>query len=495
MLSSLWLALAAAAAAETATPETPAMDVITVEASKRPLATTEITTRVTVIDAERIQRELAQNIDDLVRFEPGVDVVDQGSRFGLSGFSIRGIGGNRVRTEIDGVATSDAFSIGSFSNASRDFVDVESIKQLEIIRGPASAVFGSNAIGGVVSYITKGPEDYLDGNDSHLDANAGFNSVDESTVAGVTGALRTGGITSMLRVNVRDGGERDFPGADPLSAESVNILGKINFGDALNGGLALTLDLFDAQNETDVISLERTQDFTESFGFPYIIDTTDVAGDDERQRMRVSVGQEWLDGKLGTDYLRWRAFWQDSETTQDTFEARESFIAGQPGQVERNRSFRFEQELIGLEVNALSEFSLGNTRHELAYGIEFETADTAQIRNGSELDLLSGELSNVVGPDVFPLRDFPASSTDSLGLYLQDRISLGAVTIVPGLRWDRYELDAEPDAIFLEDNPGINPVGLTDDQLSPKLGVLWDVSDQWQVYAQYSEGFPRPAGQ
>ena len=268
MLSSLWLALAAAAAAETATPETPAMDVITVEASKRPLATTEITTRVTVIDAERIQRELAQNIDDLVRFEPGVDVVDQGSRFGLSGFSIRGIGGNRVRTEIDGVATSDAFSIGSFSNASRDFVDVESIKQLEIIRGPASAVFGSNAIGGVVSYITKGPEDYLDGNDSHLDANAGFNSVDESTVAGVTGALRMGGITSMLRVNVRDGGERDFPGADPLSAESVNILGKINFGDALNGGLALTLDLFDAQNQTDVISLERTQDFTESFGSP-----------------------------------------------------------------------------------------------------------------------------------------------------------------------------------------------------------------------------------
>ena len=45
----------------------------------------------------------------------------------------RGIGGNRVRTEIDGVATADAFSVGSFSNAGRDFIDVESIKQLEII--------------------------------------------------------------------------------------------------------------------------------------------------------------------------------------------------------------------------------------------------------------------------------------------------------------------------------------------------------------------------
>ena len=144
MLSSLlWLSVAAAAAADAGNPdEQVALDVITVEASKRPLATTEIATRVTVIDDARIQRELAQNIEDLVRYEPGVDVVDQGSRFGFAGFSIRGIGGNRVRTEIDGVATSDAFSIGSFSNASRDFVDVESIKQLEIVRGPASAVFG-----------------------------------------------------------------------------------------------------------------------------------------------------------------------------------------------------------------------------------------------------------------------------------------------------------------------------------------------------------------
>ncbi len=496
MLSSLlWLSVAAAAAADAANPdEQVTLDVITVEASKRPLATTEIATRVTVIDDARIQRELAQNIDDLVRYEPGVDVVDQGSRFGFTGFSIRGIGGNRVRTEIDGVATSDAFSIGSFSNASRDFVDVESIKQLEIMRGPASAVFGSNAIGGVVSYITKGPEDYLDdgAGNGYLDVNAGYNSVDESTVAGFTGALRSGDVASMLRVNVRDGAERDFPGADPLDAESINVLAKLHFGDISNGGLGLTLDYFDSRSETDVVSLERVQDFSEGFGFPFVIDTTDVEGDDDRQRARVSIGQEWLGGRFGTDYLRWRAFWQDSETTQDTFEARETFIAGQPGAEERNRSFRFEQELIGFEVNAVNEFAFAGAEHELAYGIEFETADTSQIRDGVERDLLTGQTSNEVGPDVFPIRDFPESRTDSFGVYLQDRITLGSVTLVPGVRWDRYELDAEPDAIFIEDNPGIESVGLTDDQISPKFGVLWDVTDQWQVYAQYAQGFRAP---
>jgi hemoglobin/transferrin/lactoferrin receptor protein len=494
MLSTLPVLLAAASADAAATPPAdPApIEEITVEASKRPLATTELAARVTVIDEARIERELVQNIGDLVRYEPGVDVADQGSRFGYSGFSIRGIGGNRVRTEIDGVATADAFSVGSFSNAGRDFIDVESIKQLEIIRGPGSAMFGSNAIGGVVSYVTKGPEDYLEGRDSHVDVNAGYNSVDSSAVAGMTGAIRLDGASAMLTVNNRDGAERDVPGADPLDARSINVLGKLHFGDIRDGGIGLTLDYFRAENVTDVASLEQVRDFTADLGFPYILDTTDVAGDDDRQRMRVSVGQEWLDGRFGTDYLRWRAFWQDSETSQDTFEAVDTFIAGQPGRLERERSFLFEQELRGFEINALNDFEVLGVGNELAYGIEYEHADTAQIRDGIQRDLVAGDTSNRVGPDIFPVRDFPVSSSSSVGLYVQNRVSIGAVTFVPGLRWDRFELSPESDPVFAADNPGIESVALEDDQFSPKLGVLWDVSDSWQVYAQYAEGFRAP---
>lgn len=494
MLSTmLWLW--AAAAAESATTQLSGpepIDVITVEASKRPLATTELASRVTVIDQDRIERELVQDIADLVRYEPGVDVADQGSRFGFSGFSIRGIGGNRVRTEIDGVATSDAFSIGNFSNAGRDFIDVESIKQLEIIRGPGSAMFGSNAIGGVVSYVTKGPNDYLDGGDAYLDVNAGYNSVDSSAVAGLTGALRSGDVAAMLSVNTRNGGQRDNPFADPLDARSINILAKLQFGDMTRGGFGLTVDHFDAVSETDVASLEEVTDFTADFGFPYVIDRTDVAGDDERRRTRVSVGQEWLAGQFGTDYLRWRLFWQNSETRQDTYEAVDTFIAGRAGQLERERAFRFEQDLIGLEINALNDVELFGIDNEIAYGIEYEAADTAQLRDGIQRDLLTGETTNRVAPDLYPVRDFPVSTSDSLGIYVQDRIALGPVTLIPGLRWDRFELSPRNDAIFAADNPGIEPVGIVDEQVSPKFGMLWDLTDNWQVYGQYAEGFRAP---
>ena len=502
MLSaSFWLVVAAAAqgsAEATDTETTPDYDVITVEAAKRPVAANEIASKITIIDAERIDRELAQSINDLIRYEPGVDIVDQGSRFGFTGFSIRGIGENRVRTEIDGVATSDSFSIGSFSNASRDFVDVESIKQLEIMRGPASALFGSNALGGVVSYVTKGPDDYLEGRDSYFDVNAGFNSVNESTVGGGTMALRFGEVSTMLRANVRNGAERDMPGVDPLDDDSLNLLAKAHFGDVRSGGFEVTLERFEADSETDVDSREGVQDFTGFFPAPpglpptYIIDTTVVAADDSRERSRVSVGQEWREGAFGIDYLRWRAFWQDSETTQDTFEARTSDIFGQVSSVERNRTFLFEQTLIGFEINAASEFEWLGFANELAYGVEFETADTEQIRDGQQRDVNTGDVTNRVGPDAFPVRDFPKSSTDSYGVYLQNTISLGALTLIPGLRWDRYELDPEPDTIFIEDNPGVIPVGLSEDQVSPKFGVLWDLADNWQLYGQYAEGFRAP---
>ena len=493
MLSGLLLAMVTSAPP---TPETAAtdteIDTITVEAAKNPIAASDIASSITVIDSAKIEEELAQSIQDLLRYEPGVNVVDQGSRFGLSGISIRGVSGNRVKIEVDGVATSESFSIGSFSNASRDFVDVDSLKQVEIIRGPASAVFGSDALGGVVSFVTKSPYDVLGDSNGHLDFSAGFNSVDMSNQFRSTAAVRRGDFTAMLRANVRQGEERDVAAADPLDDESFNVLARFEWGEHGNGALGVLLEHFQADSITNVDSLEVRQDFTAAFGFPFIIDTTEVGADDRRERTRISVGQEWLGGQFGTDYLRWRVYQQDSETRQSTFEARESIRNGMSSPVERDREFLFEQELIGLEVNAANNFETGRVNHQLAYGVEFEQTDTEQSRDGTETNLITAAASKQVGPDLFPVRDFPLSRTKRSGVYLQNSIEMGSFIVTPGVRWDRYELEPRDDAVFEADNPNITPVSLDDDQVSPKLGVLWRVSDRWNVYAQYAEGYRAP---
>ncbi len=468
------------------------IDTITVEAAKLPAELTDMSSKVTLIDYQRIDEELAQNIADLVRYEPGIDVVEQGSRFGLAGISIRGVDGNRVKIEVDGVPTADAFSIGSFSNASRDFVDIDSLKQVEIVRGPASAVFGSDALGGVVSFVTMGPHDLLGENGQHFDFSTGYNSVDSSTQLRASAAFAGDRLAALFRVTGRQGSERDVTVADPVEDESLNLFARLDVGDPAAGGVSVTIESFIADTETQVDSREGTQDFSEAFGFPYVLSTTEVGGDDRRERQRVGVGQEWLEGRFGTDYLRWRAYWQDSTTTQDTFEARDSFIAGIPASVVRDRTFEFNQELSGIEVNAASDLVFLGASHQIAYGLEYERTDTDQIRTGVETDVVTGAQSNQVGPDLFPVRDFPLSKTERIGIYLQDRIEIGQLAILPGLRWDRYQLDPRPDDIFAEDNPSISPVTFDDSQVSPKLGVTWDVLDSVQLYAQYSEGFRAP---
>src|SRR5262249_53344856 len=140
------------------------LDRIVVTATLNERAQKDVAGDVTVIDALEIDRKLMTGLDDLVRYEPGISVsgaATGGNRFGVGGITIRGLGGNRVRIEVDGIAVPDTFSIGSFSNAGRDVVDLDSLKRVEIVRGAASSLYGSDALGGVVSYVTKDPNDYV----------------------------------------------------------------------------------------------------------------------------------------------------------------------------------------------------------------------------------------------------------------------------------------------------------------------------------------------
>ena len=159
------------------------IDTVTVVGTRTERKLEEVAATITVKDREDIEREMVRDMADLIRFEPGVTVAGTGSRFGLTSFNIRGIGGNRVLTMIDGVRVPDEFSFGPFLSARRDFVDVDSLDQVEIARGPISTLYGSDALGGVVAMRTLGPEDFLGDRSIHLGAKLGYSSADSSLVS------------------------------------------------------------------------------------------------------------------------------------------------------------------------------------------------------------------------------------------------------------------------------------------------------------------------
>ena len=469
------------------------LSTITVIGTRTERTLKELAATVSVISSEDLEHEITRDIADLIRYEPGVSVSGTGSRFGLSGFTIRGIGGNRVLTMVDGVRVPDEFDFGPFLNARRDFVDVDSIERVEIARGPISSLYGSDAIGGVVAFTTKAPRDYLDGDTPYyVGLKAGYSGADDSTVGTLTLALGGERLSAMLLYTQRDGSETDNQGRvggtglerelpEPQDLTSDNVVAKLAFHPGAAHNFTLGIDYFDNETSTQVLS-----DYgTVTFG------TTNDRRDavDTRTRTRVSLHYDY-DGELAfADRVIATIYDQQSETEQRTDEDRttRTFAART-----RQRESFFDQDIQGAYVQLSKGFDIGQSEHLLTYGIDYYATDNVGLRHGGTFD----QDGNPV-PERLPLptRDFPLTETNQLAFFIQDEIRLfeDRLLITPGLRYDSFDADANADPIYLNGNPGSPPPEDYDDsELTGRLGAVYWFSDNVSIYAQYSEGFRAP---
>jgi hemoglobin/transferrin/lactoferrin receptor protein len=472
-------------------------DRVVVTATRTDRTIADVPNTVDVIERERMDDLLVRDLKDLFRYEPGITVTDDIGRFGIGDIRIRGLGGNRVRIQVDGIPVSDAFSIGSFSNANRNFVDLDTLKRVEVVRGPTSSLYGSDALGGVVAFITKDPSDYLDdGKDRYFGFKLGYESGWGGLFGGATAAFGGERWSGLVAASHRQGQETENHGgtANPQERDGRSLLSKLVFAPSADQRFRLTVEGNEDETETDVLTARGT---TASPFPPFTATTVHFQrGDDHQTRARVSFGHE-MDavGSGFADNLDWQAYRQDSETTQDTIEERTLATPSAPLLNDRReRHFNFDQRTCGLQANFRKSFTTGSVQHDLAYGLDVSRSETRQKRDGRRTFLDTGVVTPVVSPDTFPVRDFPISETTQAGLYLQDEMSFadGDFRLIPAARVDYYKLDPEVDNIFTEDNPGVAVTGLSESNVSPKFGAVWHFAPQWSLFGGYSRGFRSP---
>ena len=287
---------------------------------------------IAVKSAEDIERELTRDIADLVRFEPGVTVSGTGSRFGLAGFNIRGIDGNRVLTIVDNVRVPEEFSFGPFLSARRDFVDVDAIDRAEIGRGPISALYGSDALGGIVAVQTLQPLDLVDEEDNVYGRfRTGYSSADESYVGTANLALGDDTIAGLLTLTRREGEETNTFGGrggegpdreqpDPLDVQTTNIDAKVAFRPAQGHEFRLSSFSYDTESDGDVLSNANTL-------VRGVLVQTQTA-EDARERSGWAIDYQYSGDGWPIDDLQLKFYQQSSETEQLTFEDRLSFSSG-----------------------------------------------------------------------------------------------------------------------------------------------------------------------
>lgn len=481
-------------------PDNP-LETVVVTATRGPRAAKEIAGTVTVTDADQIGRGLARDIKDLVRYEPGVTVANSAGRFGLAGFNIRGVDGDRVLIEVDGVPVADGFAIGSFANAGRDFVDLEVLERVEILRGAASSLYGSDALGGVVAFQTKDPDDLIAQDaDRHLGVRGAWYGADDSRAATATAAWRGDRLSALLLYTRREGRELDNQGRvaaadssrtrpDPQKFEGDNLLAKLLWDIGGRGPLRFTFEATEKEISTDAISGRRTQSLGSA-----TVQTLDLTGNDHKDRYRLAADQDFTTRAAFAEEGSWRIHWQSSETFQNTQELRLTTGTGAAAETLRARQAGFAQEVAGAELALRKSFRTGGAAHLVTYGVELLETETRQLRTGRQTNLATGAVTANIPPDAFPVRDFPLTETLEAALFLQDEISLGdgRWTLIPGVRADYYVLSPTVDAIYAEDNPLAQPESLDHTSISPKLGLVRHFGNGLSAYLQYARGFRAP---
>lgn len=456
------------------------LEPITVVATLTATRVDEVPATVTVFTAEQIERFLFTDIKDLVRFEPGISVTTQPARFsaafastgrdGNSGFTIRGLGGDRVLIVVDGVRSPDGFAFGAQNVGRGGYSDLDLMKSVEILRGPASALYGSDGVAGAVSFTTKDPTDFLTGGQAFgARARVGYNSADDGWTEGLAVAGRAGPLSGLVAYTRRDSQETETNGdndvigplrttANPQDIQSNALLGKLVWDVNANHRLRLTYDHYDMDMSADVLS-GRTST------------VLNLTAEDETSRDRVSLDWRSIDA-FGLDRAQVTVYWQDAETRQFTFEDRTPAV-------DRTRDNQFNNRVHGIAADARKTLAIGGVEHRLTFGGDASTTTQEGIRDGTAPPF--GE--------TFPTSPFPRTDYTLTGAFIQDEIMLldGSLRIIPAIRYDAYELSTDNDPLFV--GPRADQ---EDGRFSPKLGVVWQLDSRFQLFANYAEGFKAP---
>ncbi|WP_050465776.1 TonB-dependent hemoglobin/transferrin/lactoferrin family receptor [Herbaspirillum autotrophicum] len=452
---------------------------------------------VSVITSEEIEQQNAKDIKDALRYEPGVEVrrsvyrvggVTGASatmgRGGNEGISIRGLDGNRVMLLEDGVALPRSFSQGTMFAGRGAYTDTDLYQRIEILRGPASSMYGSDGLTGVVNFVTKDPQDLLNvfGKSSYFAVRPSYDSSDNSY--GATGTMAFGNdvVQGMLVLNARHGNETETKGsvggagtartkADPLTYDNRSALGKLVFKIDPRNVLKLSFETVENKLRADSLSAVALPNIT---GYQ---STSDV----NSNKLQLIFEHDNADNPY-LQKLRANLYYRDAKTHQYSFES--GLAPTRP----RFRDITYQDDIVGGGVLAESSFNTGYVKHKLTYGIDASMATMQMSASGTAWNTCTGTQY---------CEYFPKTEYSVIGSYVQDDMRIGALSIIPGLRYDAYKL--EPKASAKYDKQAIangQPATTkTDSALSPRLAFMYEVTPAFIPYVQYARGFRSPSPQ
>jgi hemoglobin/transferrin/lactoferrin receptor protein len=439
---------------------------------------------------EDIEKTGATSMGEVMRYQPLVEAPGtvQGAtrgasrydRSGTTGYNIRGIEGNRIGLDVDGIEMPDAVSRAPLTNRAqdgtfgmgRDFIDPDIYSSVEIQSGTTSSQRTAGGIGGAVSFRSKSPEDFVSATQPfYAGARLGYSDSNRAWTKGVTAAGLQGDFGLLLSYVRRDGEAtrnnsaiESYP--DDWHSDALLLKGTYRLSGAHRFELAADLyrkqsdSVFEAWNTTaTAVTGLSSQDATTS-------------------RDTLSVTQTWTPGAAAWfDSLGTRLYFQGTEM-DDRTDTTTTATGAVSREVSRNTTRQVGFSSVGEKRLA---------HHLLKFGVNYSEA-----RNEHPFSSTT---------DTSTRQPFPDTLTRRAGVFFEDTIGmqLGGkrFAVVPGLRVDRIDPDIRNAGSFdnrltpaqLEQLYGNAPANTI---VSPSLSLLYDVQPRLTAYAQWKRGGRAP---
>ncbi|WP_417487317.1 TonB-dependent receptor domain-containing protein [Maricaulis sp.] len=444
LASTALFALATPAFAQTDSEET-SEDVIIVETTYTELDRFVYPGATATVDAEALDLSRPSDLDDLLRQLPGVDVSGGPRRTGQT-VSLRGQGRENTTLLLDGARQ----NFGS-AHDGVFFVDPAMLVGVEAVRGPASALFGSGASGGVIAFRTASADDLLGNGESWgYGLGAGYRSVDEEQRGSVSLYGRTGQFDALASISSRRSGDIALGSGNDLPADDESLSGLVKLGADLADGIRAELSW--QTFEGSAIEPNNGQGAGAVGAFNALVDK-DITSDAITLNATIAPPTiSWLD----LDVTVYRNETGVDETETGT-----------------GRELRRDLETNGIRLDQRFDFTLGAFDAGLTMGGEYyedtqdgyDSAEAGGVRGGAP-DAASQFTAGWVQLEL----DGPAP----LGLP-------GRLILLPGVRQDSFETSTPSTAT------------VSNDATSSRLAATYAPIDDLNFFVSWGEAFRAPS--
>lgn len=439
------------------------------------------------INQELLQKRQADSVNAALRYEPGVSTESRGTVSIFDEYNIRGF--KTYSNFYDGLRLPYD---GAWNLMPQ--VDIYATEAVEVLKGPASSLYGYAAPGGMVNQVAKTPKSTQE---SEVQLRLGNQNLKEVAVD-TTGPISDTLSYRLVALKRKKEGQMQTteeertlinPSLEWRPTEDVSVFANLFY-----------------QDDPEMVPSTPLQAVGTVYNASYgKLDSDAYAGDEwnhfSKEVIMPSVTVNWaINDKLTFKHI---LRYTDSEAQQRNMYNQEGFITGSDKILNRVAYTTDEKMNNWTTDNQLAyQLDTANTSHNLLFGVEYQETDSsatyydAGADGTPNLDLSKPDFSQI-NADTLPLdiyRQQQDIEQSQLGVYVQDEMQWQDLTVVAGLRHDKFDstteqTDASKGAVYSN-----KTIDNSATKTSGRFAAIYDLDNGFSPYASYSQSFQPVVG-